>query len=131
MLITIYRSRLKIISAHTRPKTTAITYDSKTVYNAYPEEKKARTPVKKTVAPIPMYLLTSVGHFSRMEASTPEQKRKKFLSRVIIFSFGSSLQPGKIQVVAIAADIIIMVYTVRELLINFKGVNIIELGLIF
>jgi hypothetical protein len=66
-----------------------------------------------------------------MEASTPEQKRKKFLSRVIIFSFGSSLQPGKIQVVAIAADIIIMVYTVRELLINFKGVNIIELGLIF
>ena len=39
----------------------------------------ANTPVKKIVAPIPIYLLTSVGVLLRIDWLAPEQKRKKFL----------------------------------------------------
>ena len=50
---------------------------SKTVYNAYDAERNAKTPVKKTVAPIPVYFAVSEGHFLRISVSAPEQNQKK------------------------------------------------------
>ena len=43
----------------------------------------AKSPVKKMVAPIPTYLLTSVGVLFNIDRLTPEQKRKKSLMEFI------------------------------------------------
>src|SRR5690349_20020010 len=86
MLETIYRSILKMASAQIRPnirdKTTAPESPLKTKYMAYPPDNAANRPVKKIVAPIPKYLLCSVGYFSRVERCAPEQNQK---NRIIVF----------------------------------------------
>lgn len=51
--------------------------DWKTVYNAYPAANAAKTPVKKTVAPMPMYLFDSVGDLFSKEKLAPLQNQKK------------------------------------------------------
>jgi len=50
------------------------------VYNAYPAAKDANTPVKNTVAPIPMYLFDSVGDLFSKEKLAPLQNQKKRMS---------------------------------------------------
>ena len=65
------------------------------VYKAKLEEKNANTPVKNTVAPMPMYLLRSDGHRSNKDSSTPEQNKKKFCS-CFIAGFNNPKWPGNI-----------------------------------
>jgi hypothetical protein len=78
-----YLSRLKISKPQTNPKAIAVNGLLNTVYNAYDDAIIAKIPVKKTVAPMPVYLLYSVGDCSRRFLFTPEQKMKKFPSVVI------------------------------------------------
>jgi hypothetical protein len=47
----------------------------------------ANMPVKNIVAPIPAYLLVSVGVLLRIEGCIPEQKRKKFFKESIFVFF--------------------------------------------
>jgi hypothetical protein len=86
---TMYLSRLKIISPHTMPNTTAPQGELNTVHKAYPPEKAASNPVKKIVAPMPPYLFVSDGALFNIGTCTPEQNRKKSRKRfMIIVRFG-------------------------------------------
>jgi hypothetical protein len=72
---------LKIINPQSSPKKIAGIKDWKTAKSAYPAAKAANTPVKKTVAPIPTYLLLSVGvRFSKAKFA-PLQNQKKWVIR--------------------------------------------------
>jgi hypothetical protein len=85
--MTMYRSRLNIINPHTTPNKTETKTDLKTEKRANPPAIAAKMPVKKTVAPMLAYLLTSVGVLLRIDLSAPAQKRKKEVRPFIIISF--------------------------------------------
>jgi hypothetical protein len=70
---TIYLSRLKIINPQITPKVTANAIESKTVKKAYPDDKLASSPVKKTTPPIPTCLDTSEGDLRSNEKLEPAQ----------------------------------------------------------
>ncbi len=72
---------------HKREKSIDVNRFPKTVYKAYPDAIMAKSPVKKTVAPMPTYLLNSVGACFKMRSSQPEQKIKKAANRSIILKF--------------------------------------------
>lgn len=68
-----------------RPKKMAEKILSKTVYRAYPLAIKAITAVKKTVAPIPAYLLRSpLEQVSKICVSAPEQNIKKRCNMIVL-----------------------------------------------
>ena len=79
---------LKIASPHIIPKRkakgTAVSVPAKTKYIAYPPESEANRAVKNIVAPMPTYLLCSVGYFRRVSLCAPEQNQKKSVSFFII-----------------------------------------------
>jgi hypothetical protein len=72
---------LKIASPQIIPKSNekgnALSVPEKTKYIAYPPESEANSAVKKIVAPMPKYLLCSVGYFKRVSLCAPEQNQKK------------------------------------------------------
>ena len=71
---------------HIKPKNTAKTTAKglplKTKYMAYPPESEANKAVKNMVAPIPTYLLCSMGYFFSVPICAPEQNQK---NRVTLF----------------------------------------------
>ena len=72
---------LKIARPQMSPKKmankTAAGLPENTKYMAYPPDKAAKSAVKNMVAPMPTYLLCSVGKFFRVPACAPEQNQKK------------------------------------------------------
>src|SRR4051812_35234749 len=100
MVETMYLSRLKIIPPQMRPKQIAIGIDLKTVNNAYPPERDARAAVEKIVAPIPIYLLSSILHSGlfRISRPAPEQIKKNFLSGLILSGCSSIILRSLTQV---------------------------------
>jgi hypothetical protein len=85
--MTIYRSRLNIIKPQTTPNKIDTVTDLKTEKSANPPAIDAKIPVKKTVAPMLAYLLTSVGVLLSIVLSAPAQKRKKDVKPFIVISF--------------------------------------------
>jgi hypothetical protein len=63
-------------------KPTANASPLKTKYMAYPPDRDANNAVKNIVAPIPTYLLCSMGYFLSVSICAPEQNQK---NRVIFF----------------------------------------------
>ena len=86
--------------------------------------------MKKIVAPIPAYLLVSVGHFSSMVESAPEQSRKKevsffiYLERTvipkIIVASGNIMPVGEIPFSKRAGiPFVIRLYTTEHYAVHF------------
>mgnify|MGYP001399575076 CR=1 FL=1 len=87
-LETIYLSRLNIIKLQKMEAKYIKTGESKIIENAKYEEIKAKIAVKKIVAPILIYLITSnLGHFEIISRLAPEQKRKNFDSKLNLLIF--------------------------------------------
>jgi hypothetical protein len=55
----------------------------KTKYIAYPPDIAANKAVKNMVAPIPTYLLCSIGYFFNVSMCAPEQNQKKRVTFLI------------------------------------------------
>jgi len=78
-----------MIAPHKRPNAIEGVMDLKTVKNAYPPDREARTPVKKIVSPIQVYFTCSVAQCFKMDMSTPEHNQEN----CCIKDRGASLSP--------------------------------------
>lgn len=66
-----------------KAKIGAKTLPLNTKYIAYPPDKQANNAVKNIVAPIPTYLLCSMGYFFKVSMCAPEQNQKKRVTFLI------------------------------------------------